>query len=159
MRLSRSLAVPFCSNLLCIRNCLPQGDDYSDPSVTLVPRGHDLDMVSRGYDRIRNWLLHSSWLRRGIIFGLLCSARTELCHPFLDLSDMISFPVLGPSDLFKLGRQELEIGLYDSRNFPKSLELAPEQLWEDYHFACSLAHQASQCSDCFKDQRTCVVQC
>eukprot|EP00435_Cladocopium_sp_Y103_P025145 s2863_g6.t1 len=47
------------------------------------------------YDRIRNWLLHSSWLR-----------------------------------------QELEIGLYDSRNFPKGLELAPEQLWEDYHFAC-----------------------
>lgn len=35
-------------------------------------------------------------------------------------------------------RQELEIGLYDSRNFPKDLELAPAQLWEDYHFACTL---------------------
>jgi len=47
-------------------------------------------------------------------------------------------------DLGRFGRQELEIGLYDSRNFPKSLELAPEQLWEDYHFSCSLAYEVSR---------------
>ena len=49
---------------------------------------------------------------------------------------------------FESRRQELEIGLYDSRNFPKDLELAPEQLWEDYHFACSLARRKMSQSKC-----------
>jgi hypothetical protein len=62
---------------------------------------------------------------------------------------IISFPwaqvvQVSLEDLGRFGRQELEIGLYDSRNFPKSLELAPEQLWEDYHFSCSLAHEVSR---------------
>lgn len=41
-------------------------------------------------------------------------------------------------------RQDLEIGVYDSRNFPKDLELASPQLWEDYHFACTLSYFSTQ---------------
>lgn len=33
---------------------------------------------------------------------------------------------------------ELEPGFYDCRNFPKDLELATAQLWEDYNFRCNL---------------------
>lgn len=33
-------------------------------------------------------------------------------------------------------RQTLEVGLYDSRNFPEDLHLAEGQLWEDYDFEC-----------------------
>ncbi|CAK8991111.1 unnamed protein product [Durusdinium trenchii] len=32
--------------------------------------------------------------------------------------------------------QTLEVGLYDSRNFPEDLHLAEGQLWEDYDFEC-----------------------
>lgn len=31
----------------------------------------------------------------------------------------------------------LETGLYDCRNFPRSLELAPPQMWEEFDFSCA----------------------
>ena len=31
---------------------------------------------------------------------------------------------------------KLEPGFYDSRNFPKELQLAAEELWEEYNFQC-----------------------
>eukprot|EP00913_Durusdinium_trenchii_P017879 g16800.t1 len=42
-------------------------------------------------------------------------------------------------------RQTLEVGLYDSRNFPEDLHLAEGQLWEDYDFEC-LEKQKPQAS-------------
>ncbi|CAE7654646.1 unnamed protein product, partial [Symbiodinium sp. CCMP2456] len=38
----------------------------------------------------------------------------------------------------------LKTGLYDCRNFPKSLELAPPQMWEEFDFTCAMARLESQ---------------
>ena len=45
-------------------------------------------------------------------------------------------PLVGSTYLSR--RQTLEVGLYDSRNFPEDLHLAEGQLWEDYDFECGI---------------------
>ncbi|CAE7565474.1 unnamed protein product [Symbiodinium sp. CCMP2592] len=58
---------------------------------------------------LKNWLLHGGWPSRRS--GATSSPSPE--------------------------QPGLPTGLYDCRNFPKSLELAPPQMWEEFDFSCA----------------------
>ena len=69
---------------------------------------------------------YSTWYQSMMVCPLSIWKTSFLCN-ILYLSFL---------KILSASRQHLPVGLYDSRNFPKDLELSDAQLWEDYHFEC-----------------------